>query len=554
MIDLNGQSLAVEDAPPLSERDIRSQLARILGSEAFDASGRNRNFLRYVVEETVAGRAAYIKGYTVAQSVFGRGADFDPQLDPVVRIEASRLRRSLERYYLTSGKTDAIRIELPKGGYVPRFERAVENEAPAAAPLPGPAADPPPAPLRNRDNGPSIIVLPFENLGGELNGDLLARGVTEELIGRLLAYKELRVICANTSFRLAASADPGEVGRRLALGYVLKGAIRVAGARLRISMQLLDVEDGQYLWAERLDRELTSNDVWAVQEEVAAGIATRLGAPYGAIAKVSQESLARRSLNGVEDYLSILKAYGYRRQLTPIAHAEVRECLERAVASNPASFEAWAQLALVYIDEYRFGLNPRPDPLNRALTAAERAVKYGGNSALSHLALSLVYHYHREHEQAYAITRHAITLNPDNPEVLAQAATRFVLSGGWEEGMALLNRAMQRDPEPPAWNYILLTLDALRREDYETALGHAETASESRLPHVFILLCVIHDALGNPEPAAAALDAACSGGRQWSDLWEQVRRSVHDDLLLKRIERGVERVRFRRTSGRPSRR
>src|SRR5262249_29885407 len=144
-------------------------------------------------------------------------------------------------------------------------------------------------------------------------------------------------------------------------GYVLKGAIRIADNRLRISMQLLDVDSREYLWAESFDRELTSNDVWAVQEEVASEVATRLGAPYGAIARVSQERMAQRSEHALDDYLAILKAYGYRRQMTPISHGEVRSCLEAAVVSSPRCFEAWAQLALVYIDEYRFGLNPRPD-------------------------------------------------------------------------------------------------------------------------------------------------------------------------------------------------
>ena len=529
--------------------EIAAQLERILASEAFDASGRNRNFLRYVVEETVAGRSGHIKGYTVAQQVFGRSVDFDPQLDPVVRIEASRLRRSLERYYLTTGKTDAVRIELPKGGYVPRFEWALAERTGPERPLAAVAADEPPQPRTGRVRGPAIIILPFENLVGGVDGDLLAKGITEELIGRLIAYPQLSVICANTSFRLGAAADPGAVGRDLALGYLLKGGIRIAGARVRISVQLLDVEDGRYLWAESFDRELTSTDIWSVQEELAAKIATQLGAPYGAVARLSQESLARGERRGVDDYIAILKAYGYRRQMNPGAHSEVRECLERAVALNPRSVDAWAHLALVYIDEYRFGLNPKPDPLGRALAAAEQAIKWGSGNALSHLASSLVHHYRREHEKAHALARYAVTLNPDNPEVLAQAATRLMLSGAWDEGMVLLNRAIARDPEPPAWNYILLTLDALRRADYPAALHYAEAAGKSHLPHVLVLLCAIYDGLGRPDQAAAALDAACAEGRQWSELWEQVCRSVHDDALLQQIERGVARAKSRILSG-----
>src|SRR5688572_27942469 len=99
------------------------QLQRILDSDDFDASDRNRRFLRYVVEEMLAGRGERIKAYTIATSVFDRDESFDPQSDPIVRIEASRLRRSLDRYYLIAGRADLIRISIPKGSYVPSVER-----------------------------------------------------------------------------------------------------------------------------------------------------------------------------------------------------------------------------------------------------------------------------------------------------------------------------------------------------------------------------------------------------------------------------------------------
>src|SRR5262245_14454649 len=87
---------------------IRAELQRIVTSREFDASERNHRFLQYVVEETLAGRSDHIKAYSIATSVFGRGQGFDPQTDPIIRIEASRLRRALERYYLTAGKADHI--------------------------------------------------------------------------------------------------------------------------------------------------------------------------------------------------------------------------------------------------------------------------------------------------------------------------------------------------------------------------------------------------------------------------------------------------------------
>ncbi len=214
--------------------------------------------------------------------------------------------------------------------------------------------------------------------------------------------------------------------------------------------------------------------------------------------------------------------------------------------SSTRPSESWAQLAAVYIDEYRFGLNPREDPLGRALAAAEQALRFGGDRALSHLAASLVHHYLGDHERAQAMARDAMVLNPDNPEVLAQAAVRFALSGAWDEGIPLLRRAMQRDPDPPPWNQIILALYYLRREDYVSALEHTRAATASGLPHVFVLQGAIYAALGEREQAAAALEVACSHGRRLDDLLEQIGRSVRDELTLQRFKDGLEQLDPRR--------
>ena len=112
----------VDDGVSVGPLAVRAQLMKVLDSADFDASERNRSFLGYVVEEALSGRTARIKAYTIATSVFGRGADFDPQLDSIVRIEAGRLRRSLDNYYLREGADDPVRIVIPKGTYVPTFQ------------------------------------------------------------------------------------------------------------------------------------------------------------------------------------------------------------------------------------------------------------------------------------------------------------------------------------------------------------------------------------------------------------------------------------------------
>src|SRR4051812_47105945 len=111
---------AAEALPP---HLIHDALERVMGSHEFSTSDRKKRFLEFIVRETLAGHANRIKAYTIAVDVFGRDPSFDPAADPMVRIEAGRLRRCLEHYYLTAGSADEVQITIPKGGYVPQFTR-----------------------------------------------------------------------------------------------------------------------------------------------------------------------------------------------------------------------------------------------------------------------------------------------------------------------------------------------------------------------------------------------------------------------------------------------
>ena len=128
-----------------STEAVREQLERILASADFVASDRLKRSLRFIVEEALAGRADRLKAYTIALEVFGRDPSFDPQNDPVVRMEAGRLRRRLERYFLGTGRSDPVRIEIPKGDYAPIFTCRAMRYPPAhrrRPSLPGAACSP----------------------------------------------------------------------------------------------------------------------------------------------------------------------------------------------------------------------------------------------------------------------------------------------------------------------------------------------------------------------------------------------------------------------------
>ncbi|UIY27692.1 hypothetical protein LZK76_33645 (plasmid) [Rhizobium leguminosarum] len=126
-----------------SPDQVMEQLDRILSSRDFDLPQRARRFLQFIIEETLDGRGGYLKAFTIAQVVFGRDASFDAQSDPCVRVEASRIRRELERYYLLEGSQDDVVITIPKGTYVPSFRMREVSDGQATAP----AQKPPPMPM-----------------------------------------------------------------------------------------------------------------------------------------------------------------------------------------------------------------------------------------------------------------------------------------------------------------------------------------------------------------------------------------------------------------------
>lgn len=247
---------------------VLAQLQRILNSADFDASQRNRRFLRYAVEEVLHGRAGRIKAYSVATTVFGRDSSFDPQTDAIVRIEARRLRRSLDHYYLTAGKADSVRITIPKGSYAARFD-AVET-AMAATELPEGEAG-----RRDRHRG-AILVMPFEQDGDLPGFPGFTRGFTRQLVVNLTRFSDLLVFGPD-------NVDPAALRPHLDVDYVLWGGTTIAGEHLGVDVVLTDAATGRNVWAASFRRTPEPVEMMRARDELANHIACILAQPYGAV-------------------------------------------------------------------------------------------------------------------------------------------------------------------------------------------------------------------------------------------------------------------------------
>src|SRR4051794_6245362 len=363
------EALSGDGAPLLPRSDgsvlppsaVVEALARVLASGAFRASARRKRLLGYLVEETAAGRADRLKPYAIAVDALGCDETFDPQADPIVRLEVGRLRRGPEHYYPTAGRDDPVRITVPKGGSVPAFER--RGPAPEAAPelaASPDAARPPPARRRRRALGavllaltlglaggfrlltrggddhargparasePAVLVLPLEAAGDE-DSRLLASGLTGELIATLMRFGALQVFAGAPPEQGGAALPPAAAG---ASAYVVAGRVGREPGRVRVTARLTDRASGQVLWSGSYDRALTTSDIFDLEAELAASIAGRLAQPYGVIPEAAAKGLGEGRPESVSAYDCVQRALAYRLTFARELYAPVRSCLEQAV-------------------------------------------------------------------------------------------------------------------------------------------------------------------------------------------------------------------------------
>jgi TolB-like protein len=532
--------------------DVREALERILASPSFDGSARHRRFLQYIVEKTLADRADRLKGVAIAVDVFGRDATtFDPQHDPVVRIEAAKLRRRLERYYLSAGQEDPIRIDVPKGTYVPTFEEW-ETPSPGAPAVAGEAAAVPrnarprwhrlasallAVPLLGAlgwlgtdllaprlwsggsedaatalPRGPKIAVLPFLNLSGDPEQAYLADGLTDQIVTDLARFKALSVLSMETTAKYQQqSADPQHLKRELGVNYLLDGSVQREMDALKLSTRLIDAESGKIIWSETYGDKLTLSHVFEIQEDVSRQVSAIIASNYGVIAEAGQTEAQRQPPTSLAAYDCVLRYYHYQKSFDQQEHARVRACLEHAVELDPDYSDAWAVLANVYAQEYRFGYNPRPelyDSRERSLAAADRAVEIEPRNPTAQLMLANALFDRHDLRRFRVAGERAIALNPNDPEPLAHYGTRLVYMGEWERGFALVTKAIALNPGHPQWYADSVIYYYYQTRDYERAWMEAQTQDESRDVWWFLFRAMILGQLGRSEEAKPLIDAA----------------------------------------------
>lgn len=490
-------------------RRVLDQLERILGSTDFDTSERSREFLRFVVGETLDGREADMTQHSIATSVFGRRDDFDPTTDPIVRMQAGRVRRALEHYYLTAGSDDPLLIELPKGGYTPRFRRAVSPHS-----------------------RPTLLVEPFSNATADPSVDFIVQGLASDIAIELDRYGDVDVFLG----------QPQETSRPSQPRFVVSGTLVTAEDALKISLRLVDTDTGRQLWGEQFRHDRADPRLGILLDELASRIAATLADERGVLPRhISRETIRRPGEAGTHE--AILRYYHFDLAPSPEAFHEALAALRQAVEREPDYGLPWAHLARLYASNYSLELVQEKTPIEDALSFAKTATRLEpldrrilATKAFVHLIRGDIAEGRREVEEALA-------LNGDSLFFLDGVGYLLTLLGDWERGPELSRRAVELNPCHREVVHGALWLDALRREDYETALHESERFNQPGHFWNPLLRAVTLASLDRLEEAAPLVESilALKPSFRERGRW-LVERYVKFDDLVARIERGLAKL------------
>jgi TolB-like protein/Flp pilus assembly protein TadD len=488
---------------PYSQDEVKEELRHLLSSKTFEGAEAHKRFLQFAVEQTLAGSSHEVKEFTLGVHVFNRGASFDPRLDPIVRVEARRLRSRLAKYYQTEGEDDPLRIELPSRGYVPAFRdrgahAAIRETQPvpltdasalvgrldSSTPVASAASLKSPKGfqiLRNQFSGkwrwalgvlllggiglyagskilrdsrsslsPSIAVIPFQNLG-DVKDESFSDGLTEELINSLGRVQGLHVVGRTSAFQFRSkSIDVREIGKRLNVRTVLEGGVRIYGDQLRITAELVDTTNGYSVWSSSYERNF--EDALFVQRDISEAIVSTLQETLSKMGTPPELkfSPAKASPVKVEAYRDYLRGLYFWNKQTTQSIEMAKSYFEKAIALDPNQAPFYTGLARCYVNLPSFSSQRARDVLPKIRELTFKALELDGSSPEAHIDLAYVSFLQYDWAAAEAEFKRGLELGPGDPIAHYWYATYLLNVGRLEEGLTESKVAQQLDPVSPS--------------------------------------------------------------------------------------------------------
>ena len=451
-----------------AEAAILEQRDRILASRPFANSKRMRDFLNYLIRESLGDKPPRLKEFSIGVAVFGRDESFDPRIDAVVRVEAIRLRTKLREYYSEAGRHDPVEITIPKGGYIPHFE-SVDGESdndrepvsgnawpiarsrglmwasatiaivtslwlsvgPGATPV-DPARDP---------STHSIAILPIRDWNGS-DGDYFSEALTDVLIAKLSRYDALRVRSIGSAMQYRESdLPPSTIAARLDVESIVKATVYRDSGEIRITASLIDASANRVSWSQSFTRPLDM--FMALQEEIAGAITRQL---LGEL--IPEEPVPAHDVNPLA-YDAFLKGVHWRNRLTEQGFRQGMMFFRQAIQLQPDFADAYAAMAACHCRLAGHGIEViQPDiALPQAKSLAARALELDASQADALAIMGIIsFKYDWDRKAAIDYLNRALAQSPSLFEAHLWLSQIFEGSGNHELAVARARAARGVNP------------------------------------------------------------------------------------------------------------
>jgi len=477
--------------------EVEDELARILRDPEFERNPSVSRFLAFVVAETLEGRGARLKAFTVAVEVFGRDQNFDAQSNSIVRVQAARLRQLLEAYYGGAGAADPLRIDMPVGAYRIVVSRRAAEAGPESAPAHAPAASVAAVPARASGARPrltaALVVL----------GLVLVAVATAWTLGRRQESAQMDWTRGRPTLTIKIAPD---AGAEAALPRLSEGLARALGAfdsmivtrpapenrpdtprayflvlnaapslhPARLSIELLHARSGALVWT----AEFAAPADAEAENAIIATTARAVGDIQGAL-NMDMMTRVRPWPTRPTGYLCILASLDAIQQRAPESLRRAFDCLEADVAADPDNAYAHGLLAVMLVRRYLDAApgNQGPADLWRATRLARQAYDRDPQRARSAYILFLVRFYDKRFDEAFVAARRALELNPYVTLYAAQIGASHISRGDYAQGEALLAPVARLDRSSPSFLNAFLALAAFMRADESRFQTLARAAS-----------------------------------------------------------------------------
>ena len=510
---------------PALEASVIDALGRILAHKQFKDTTRLKRFLTYVVDEALAGRSDRLKGYSIGLEVFDRAEDFDPQADTIVRVQAGQLRRRLDLYYSTDGQSDPLRILLPKGSYVPIFER---RQAALLSPSEFDSKDAPGLPTSTSDEDkhneslrPGIYVPTFSDLSKHPDDIYFAEGVTAEIINALVQFRYLRIIAGTSRVETRNDPELNDIKTRLSADFVLSGNVRRQKDLVRVSINLIASKTGEHVMSKIFDRECTPDNLFEIQEEIASYTAASVGAPFGAVNRYNRR-LPTGLSNNMNGYVALLQFYNMGLAGNGKHTTQLLKLLKTVTETTPLFSSAWAALSLTHAF-FIAQAAPNSDyqiHIEEALRCAHKAVGLDRDNSLAFFA-EFVAAFHAGDFLTYEKSaRRALSLNPNDYNMLTYYAITCASRGQIDVARAYIASARELIATPPEWFLVANAVCDFAEDNYGDVMSYTN-ALTSQSPIGLVLFRL----------AAAGLSGRIEDVRTLRDDLSSARPNVFQDAL-----------------------